>query len=420
MSDSPFDGAADTALPKHFAIVPAAGVGLRLGADRPKQYLDLDGATMLERTVQALLACPWFEHLLVVVSPEDESARDLSGLKDGRARIVGRGGATRRASVLGGLLELGAHFGARDQDWVWVHDAARPGVDAASLHRLHAALATERIGALLALPVADTVKRGGNQRALQTIDREGLWLAQTPQVFGLGRLREALQRHHSVTDEASAIEASGLAPALVAGNLRNFKVTTMDDLQAMRESLGLTRDSAVNAAASSCATEAGAAAARFRIGQGWDVHALVPGRSLLIGGVTVPFERGLLGHSDADVLLHAITDALLGAAALGDIGRHFPDTDARFAGADSRILLREALARVRAAGWMPGNVDCTVVAQAPKLAGHIPAMVAAIAADLGVAPSQVNVKAKTAEKLGFAGRGEGIEAHATVLLVAAA
>jgi len=409
MSDSPLDGAADTALaqplPKHFAIVPAAGVGLRLGADRPKQYLDLDGATMLERTVQALLACPWIERLMVVVSPEDDVARGLPGLTDDRVRIVARGGATRRASVLGGLLELAEQCGARDLDWVWVHDAARPGVDAASLDRLHAALATERIGALLALPVADTVKRGGNQRALQTIDREGLWLAQTPQVFGLGRLREALERHHSVTDEASAIEANGLSPALVAGNLRNFKVTTMDDLQAMRASLALSRDSA---------------GAQFRIGQGWDVHALVPGRALLIGGVTIPFDRGLLGHSDADVLLHAITDALLGAAALGDIGRHFPDTDARFAGADSRVLLREALSRVRKAGWRPGNVDCTVVAQAPKLAAHIPAMVAAIAADLGIAPSQVNVKAKTAEKLGFAGRGEGIEAHATVLLVAAA
>ena len=397
MSDSPPDGAADTALPKHFAIVPAAGVGLRLGADRPKQYLDLDGATMLERTVQALLACPWIEHLLVVVSPEDEVARDLNGLKDRRVRIVARGGATRRASVLGGLLELGSQCGARDHDWVWVHDAARPGVDAASLHRLHAALATERIGALLE--------------------------AQTPQVFGLGRLREALERHHSVTDEASAIEASGLSPALVAGNLRNFKVTTMDDLQAIRESLARSGDSAKPLSASpSSSSQSGAAAgaAQFRIGQGWDVHALVPGRSLLIGGVSVPFDRGLLGHSDADVLLHAITDALLGAAALGDIGRHFPDTDARFAGADSRILLREALARVRAAGWTPGNVDCTVVAQAPKLAAHIPAMVAAIAADLGITPSQVNVKAKTAEKLGFAGRGEGIEAHATVLLVAAA
>jgi 2-C-methyl-D-erythritol 2,4-cyclodiphosphate synthase len=242
-------------------------------------------------------------------------------------------------------------------------------------------------------------------------------------VFGLGRLREALERHHNVTDEASAIEASGLSPALVVGNLRNFKVTTMDDLQAMRESLARSGDSAERLSASpslSSQADAAASAAQFRIGQGWDVHALVPGRPLLIGGVLIPFDRGLLGHSDADVLLHAITDALLGAAALGDIGRHFPDTDARYAGADSRMLLREALARVRDAGWVPGNIDCTVVAQAPKLASHIPAMVAAIAADLGIEPAQVNVKAKTAERLGFAGRGEGIEAHATVLLVAAA
>jgi len=416
MSDFPLDSAADPVRPNHFAIVPAAGVGTRLGADRPKQYLDLDGATMLERTVQALLACDWIKRLVVVVSPDDEVARDLAGLAHTRILIVARGGATRRASVLGGLRELASQCDAGDDDWVWVHDAARPGVDAASLQRLHATLATERIGALLALPVADTVKRGGNQRSLQTIDREALWLAQTPQVFGLGRLREALERHHSVTDEASAIEASGLSPALVVGNLRNFKVTTMDDLQAMRASLELSGESA---ATSSASASAGVAGARFRIGQGWDVHALVPGRALLIGGVVIPFERGLLGHSDADVLLHAITDALLGAAALGDIGRHFPDTDAGFAGADSRVLMREALARVLAAGWMPGNIDCTVVAQAPKLASHIPAMVAAIAADLGIAPSQVNVKAKTAEKLGFAGRGEGIEAHATVLLVAA-
>ncbi len=154
----------------------------------------------------------------------------------------------------------------------------------------------------------------------------------------------------------------------------------------------------------------------FRIGEGWDVHALVPGRPLIIGGVTVPHSMGLLGHSDADVLLHAITDALLGAAALGDIGRHFPDTDARFKGADSSVLLAEAARRVRAAGYEIGNVDSTVVAQAPKLAQYIPAMVARIATTLGVAADQVNVKAKTAEKLGPVGQGLAIEARAAVLL----
>jgi 2-C-methyl-D-erythritol 2,4-cyclodiphosphate synthase len=157
----------------------------------------------------------------------------------------------------------------------------------------------------------------------------------------------------------------------------------------------------------------------FRIGQGYDCHALVEGRPLVLGGVTVPHTRGLLGHSDADALLHAITDALLGAAGLGDIGRHFPDTDERFAGADSRVLLREACARVRAAGYTVGNVDATVIAQRPKLAPHIPLMIERIAQDLGVAAGQVNVKAKTNEKMGFLGREEGIAAEAVALLVRA-
>ena len=157
----------------------------------------------------------------------------------------------------------------------------------------------------------------------------------------------------------------------------------------------------------------------YRIGQGYDVHALVPGRRLVVGGVEIAHTAGLLGHSDADVLLHAITDALLGAAALGDIGRHFPDSDARWRGADSRVLLRETAAKVRAAGYEIGNVDATIVAQAPRMGPHIGAMVCAIAADLGVEPRRVNVKAKTTERLGFAGRGEGIEAQAVALLRAA-
>lgn len=155
----------------------------------------------------------------------------------------------------------------------------------------------------------------------------------------------------------------------------------------------------------------------FRIGQGYDVHALVPGRPLIIGGVTVPYDRGLLGHSDADVLLHAVTDALFGAAGLGDIGRHFPDTDTRFAGADSRVLLRECAARVKKAGFTIGNVDSTVIAQAPKLAPHIEAMRVNIAEDLALPLASINVKAKTNEKLGYLGRGEGIEAQAIVLLL---
>ena len=389
---------------RHFAVVPAAGTGSRLGADRPKQYLAIGAATILERSVAALLDCEWLERIVVVVSPEDPTAATLPGLASPRVAIEPVGGATRRESVLGGLLALEARHGARADDWIWVHDAARPGVERASLERLHDALAAERVGALLAMQVADTVKRGGAGRAVCSVERDGLWLAQTPQAFPHGVLRAALERHHAVTDEASAIEAGGRTPRLVPGSRRNFKVTTMDDLQAMREALGPPMTGG---------------APPWRVGQGWDVHALVPGRPLVIGGVAVPHHSGLLGHSDADVLLHAITDALLGGAALGDIGRHFPDTDPRFAGADSRVLLREAAARVRAAGWTPANVDCTVVAQAPKLAPHVPAMVAAIAADLGLPAGSVNVKAKTSERLGYAGRGEGIAAEAVVLLARA-
>lgn len=157
----------------------------------------------------------------------------------------------------------------------------------------------------------------------------------------------------------------------------------------------------------------------FRIGEGWDTHALVTGRKLILGGIEIPHSHGLLGHSDADALLHALTDALLGAAGLGDIGRHFPDTDARYAGADSRVLLAEALQRVRDAGWTVGNVDATIVAQAPKMAPHIPKMVECIAGCLGVAPAQVNVKAKTAEKMGPVGEGRAIEARAVCLLLRA-
>ncbi len=387
----------------HVALVPAAGVGARLGADRPKQYLPLGRSTVLECTVMALLKDARFRHVVVVVSAQDRIAQDLPSLEDPRVRIAPVGGASRRDSVLGGLVWCQAEGLACPHDWIWVHDAARPGLEQASLDRLHDMLGRMRLdnaaheGALLAVPVADTLRReipqtGGLAGA--TEPREGLWQAQTPQVFRLAALQAALERHAAVTDEAGAMQAEGARIHLVSGSRRNFKVTTMDDLQAMRQALQ----------------------GRFRIGQGWDVHALVPGRPLILGGVTIPFDRGLLGHSDADALLHAITDALFGAAGLGDIGRHFPDTDPAFAGADSRALLREAYRRVREFGWKIANVDATIVAQSPKLAPHIPAMQAHLLADLGLEDASVNIKAKTSERLGFAGRGEGIEVHAVVML----
>lgn len=428
------------------AIVPAAGIGARVGADRPKQYLSLAGATLLEWSVRALLAGGFVDLVIVVVAPGDERAMALVGHWPG-VRVVPVGGATRRDSVLAGLDAAGEAWA--DHDWALVHDAARPGLTTEALGRLRTELADDPVGGLLAEPVSDTVKRqagdvapaGGSPAAAavmhpgevrdraamppaaprvgDTLVRDGLWLAQTPQMFRLGLLRAALRRHPGVTDESAAIEAEGHRPRLVRGDRGNFKVTTAEDLGLMAQRLGACTPPGAPVARERCGTPAGRddQEGAMRIGQGYDVHALVPGRRLVLGGVSIDHPRGLLGHSDADALLHAVTDALLGAAGLGDIGGHFPDTDPRWRGADSRSLLRAALAQVRLAGWQVGNADATVVAQAPRLAPHVPAMRANLAADLGVPVDRVNVKAKTHERLGFEGREEGIAAQAVVLLV---
>jgi len=394
------------------AVVPAAGVGARVGAQLPKQYLSLAGATLLEWSVRSLLAGSSVDEVLVVVSPGDTRAEALlRGWP--RVRVLPVGGATRRDSVLAGLEAAMSGWAAHD--WALVHDAARPGLSAEALGRLHAALVDDPVGGLLAEPVSDTVKRQHDaaDSVGATVAREGLWLAQTPQMFRLGLLRQALHRHPGVTDEAAAMEAEGHRPRLVRGERGNFKVTTADDLALMAARLA---GMPVSRSVESLSGQA-EGMAMMRIGQGYDVHALVPGRRLVLGGVSIDHPRGLLGHSDADALLHAVTDALLGAAGLGDIGGHFPDTDPQWRGADSRQLLRAALDTVRRAGWRVGNVDATVIAQAPRLAPHVPAMRANLAQDLGVAPECVNVKAKTHERLGFEGREEGMAAQAVVLLV---
>jgi 2-C-methyl-D-erythritol 4-phosphate cytidylyltransferase/2-C-methyl-D-erythritol 2,4-cyclodiphosphate synthase len=266
-------------------------------------------------------------------------------------------------------------------------------------------------GGILALPVADTLKSaGGARRILATPSREGLWQAQTPQMFRAGLLGRALQQAASqgvtVTDEASAVEALGLQPLLVPGSSDNFKVTLPGDL-ALAEAVLQRRQLQSSVLAASPA---------LRVGQGFDVHVLCEGRPLIIGGVNIPYARGLLGHSDADVLLHALIDALLGAAALGDIGRHFPDTDARWQGADSRVLLRQVLTLLRQSGFAIVNIDATIIAEQPKMAPHIPAMLSNVAADLGLTRAQVNIKAKTFERIGALGRGEGIAVEAIAML----
>ena len=391
-----------------FALVPCAGTGTRAGAQGPKQYHPIAGRAMVAHTLEALAAVRRLAATLVVLAPDDRLFEGaVPGFTGERAWTARVGGATRAATVAAGLAELAAR-GARDDDWVLVHDAARCLLRPTWVDALIDACLDHPVGGLLALPLADTLKQAdaaGDVAA--TVDRAGKWAAQTPQMFRLGLLRRALAvAGHGVTDESSAVEALGLAPRLVAAPLENFKVTWPQDFELAGRLL-----------ASRAAAQGDDAMTTMRIGEGWDTHALVTGRPLILGGVTIPHTHGLAGHSDADALAHAITDALLGAAALGDIGRHFPDTDPRFRGADSLVLLAEAARRVRAAGWEVGNVDATIVAQAPKMAPHIPAMRERLAAALGVAPDRVNVKAKTAEKMGPVGEGRAIEARAVGLLV---
>ena len=416
--------------PRFYALVPCAGTGSRAGCDSPKQYACVAGRPLVAHTLAALAGVGRLAATLVVLAPDDARFEaELPGFVGARGWVARVGGASRAETVANGLAAL-RERGAQDGDWVLVHDAARCLLRAQWVDRLIDASAQDAVGGLLALPLADTLKAefsgeferglagglaaGPAGRVFATIARRGKWAAQTPQMFRLGLLTAALrQATAAVTDEASAVEALGHAPLLVPGEFENFKVTWPGDFL-LAQRLLQTRENTLTSLPTLPALPALPA---LRIGEGWDTHALVTGRPLVLGGVHIPHSHGLLGHSDADALLHAITDALFGAAALGDIGRHFSDTDAAYQGADSADLLAEAARRVRAAGWLIANVDATVIAQAPKLAAHIPAMVARIASVLGLAAGQVNVKAKTAEKMGPVGEGLAIEARAVCLLM---
>lgn len=394
---------------RFYALIPCAGSGSRSGAQGLKQYQHLAGQRVIDHTVQAFVRVTELSGIGVVVSPDD----GIYCSQDERVRVWHVGGATRAQSVFNGMLAL-AQAGARERDWVLVHDAARCLVRSQDIEKLMRGVAEDAVGGLLALPLPDTLKQAesrlGEPRVASTLPRPGKWLAQTPQMFRWGVLQRALVAHEptgfaGITDEASAVEAAGLSPLLVEGTARNFKVTYPADFS-VAEALLMT-------------SETSPPVSSMRIGEGWDVHALVPGRPLVLGGIGIPHHSGLLGHSDADALLHAITDALLGAAALGDIGTLFPDNDPQFQGADSARLLAHAWQQVQCQGLRLANVDATVIAQAPKLGAYKAQMQTRIAEILGVAPDQVNIKAKTAEKLGPVGQGLSIECRAVVLLVAA-
>ena len=397
---------ADACAPRLFALVPCAGAGARAGAQGPKQYVRLDGQALVGHTLRALRQVQRLHGVMVVLAPDDTAfEREVPDFSGPKAWVARAGGATRAATVANGLAALREH-GAADDDWVLVHDAARALVRPQWVDRLIDACIDDAVGGLLALPLADTLKSAAGGRSTATVERRDKWAAQTPQMFRLRALSDALaQAGDAVTDEASAIESTGRQPKLVMGDAANIKITWPEDFARARALLrtAATGDTSMQATA-------------FRMGEGWDVHALVAGRPLILGGVAIPHTHGLLAHSDGDALLHAIIDALFGAAALGDIGRHFPDTDAAFKGADSIALLAEAAKRVRAAGWQIVNIDSTIVAQAPKLAPHIDAMRARIAAALALDVARVNVKAKTAEKMGPVGEGRAIEARAICLL----
>jgi 2-C-methyl-D-erythritol 2,4-cyclodiphosphate synthase len=291
-----------------------------------------------------------------------------------------------------------------DDAWVLVHDAARPCVTRAEIDALLEGCAADLVGGLLAVPVADTLKRADEaQRVLKSPPREGLWRALTPQMFRLGVLRRALRAAHEAgrepTDEAQAVEWLGESPRLVAGNAANLKITTAADL-----------------ALAAALLAQGANAMNVRTGCGLDVHAFGPGDAVMLGGVRIPWKQGVLAHSDGDVLLHALTDALLGAAGLGDIGQHFPDSDPQWRGAASTQFVQHAVRLLGERGWQVVNADLTLLAETPRIAAHRDAIRASIAAALGTGVECVNLKATTTEKLGFIGRSEGLAAQAVVLI----
>ena len=374
-----------------------------MGSTIPKQYLPLAGRPVMAHTLDLLLRHPRLTGVVVAISVEDEWWPEVAAAQvTDKPLLVVMGGAERGHSVLNGLDALWER--AQPDDWVLVHDAARPCLCVDDLDRLLTELTNDTVGGLLAVPVRDTLKQADSTgQVVATVDRSQLWHALTPQMFRLGLLREALRealaRGQIVTDEAAAMEAAGFTPRLIEGRADNLKITRPEDL-ALAE-FYLTRGRSRT----------------MRIGHGFDVHAFGPGEFVTLGGVRIPHTHGLIAHSDGDVLLHALCDALLGAAGLGDIGQHFPDSRAEFRNIDSRILLRRVVLLVQEQQLAVGNVDMTIVAQAPRMAAYIPAMRENIATDLQISSSQVNVKATTTERLGYVGRGEGIAVHAVAMLV---
>ncbi len=386
----------------------AGGVGRRFGGELPKQFLSLGGRPLLFSAWETLIHSSEISGVVAILPADfvdlwrEVLAIQVAAIRPGLSHRVVVGGETRQGSVAQGLKVV-----PEDVEWILVHDAARPLFSENLVTRCCEA-ARGCGAAVAALPVADTLKRGNaSGEVVATVSRDQLFRIQTPQVFRRSWLEEALrwagEQQKWVTDEATLFEEMGRPVALVEGEESNFKVTRPEDLK-MAEVIMASRHGGT------------AGIGSLRIGEGFDVHPFVEGRDLILGGVKIPFHLGLQGHSDADALLHAISDALLGAAALGDLGAHFPDTDSRYRGASSLVLLAAVRELLEKNHFTIMNVDATLVCQKPKIAPHVPAMRENIAKALQVDLDRVSVKATTEEGLGYTGSMAGLQAKAVALI----
>ena len=371
------------------ALIVAGGQGMRAGSDRPKQLRYLGNLPVFAWSVRAFDQHPDISRIVLVV-PEGHT--DAYRCTSHTPWEIVTGGETRTASVRAGLRACAL----AETDLVLVHDAARPGLQSTTLDALIAAMA-HADAAAPALPVADALKHKDASGQLRSVSRERLYRVQTPQIFRFGELQNALSQHDSLVDDLAAIEAQNGRIELIAGHETLAKITYPEDFDRMQKLLQ-------------------AQPSAPRIGTGYDVHAFTSGTEVTLCGVTISHSAQLAGHSDADVGWHALTDAILGAAALGDIGDHFPPSDPQWKNADSALFLRRAIELIEAAGWQLSNCDLTLICEAPKIKPHRDAMRQRTSEITGLPLDAVSIKATTTEKLGFTGRSEGIAAQAAALL----
>jgi len=383
------------------ALIVAGGRGLRAGGEQPKQYQDIAGKAVLRRTVEAFLRHQTVQHVRVVVGADDLPLYQaaMADLQEAEPRLLPpvTGGAERQISVRLGLQSLADE----NPDIVFIHDAVRPFFGPQLLNDLAQALSSNMGGAIAGLPVVDTLKRQRDDQTIsETVDRAGLWHAQTPQAFRFHDIRSAHEKFldQFFTDDAAIMEAAGHKVALVTGERNNIKITTPADFVLAEQILSEKQ------MISSSRT--------FRSGQGFDVHRFGPGTSVTLCGISVPHDKSLAGHSDADVALHALTDALMGTIGGGDIGQHFPPTDPQWRGTASSTFVEKALQLIAEKNGRLEHVDLTIICERPKIGPHREAMQQRVADLLNLPLESVNIKATTTEGLGYTGRQEGIAAQA--------